>query len=130
MRSTVQRTITLAVFIFAILAFSRVPIHSQTGLPQLGPNPHRTSQGNDSSIPPDMRKNMEKKANQQRQAELKRDTDKLVKLSTELKQYVDKTNENILSLDVIKKADEIEKLAHNVKMKMRGDQYGTNPDIP
>lgn len=77
-----------------------------------------------------MRKNMEKKANQQRQAELKRDTDKLVKLSTELKQYVDKTNENILSLDVIKKADEIEKLAHNVKMKMRGDQYGTNPDIP
>lgn len=129
MRSTVQRTITLAVLIFASVAFSRVPVHSQA-LPQLGPNPPRTSQGNDSSIPPDMRKNMEKKANQQRQAELKRDTDKLVKLSTELKQYVDKTNENILSLDVIKKADEIEKLAHNVKMKMRGDQYGTNPDIP
>lgn len=77
-----------------------------------------------------MRKSMEKKANQQRQAELKRDTEKLVKLSTELKQYVDKTNENILSLDVIKKADEIEKLAHNVKTRMRGEQYGTNPDIP
>ncbi len=77
-----------------------------------------------------MRKSMEKKANQQRQAELKRDTERLVKLSTELKQYVDKTNENILSLDVIKKADEIEKLAHSVKTKMRGEQYGTNPDIP
>lgn len=77
-----------------------------------------------------MCKSMEKKANQQRQAELKRDTERLVKLSTELKQYVDKTNENILSLDVIKKADEIEKLAHNVKTKMRGEQYGTNPNIP
>ena len=71
-----------------------------------------------------MRRDMEKKANQQRQAELKRDTEKLLKLSTELKDYVDKTNENVLSLDVVKKADEIEKLAHSVKMKMRGDQYG------
>jgi hypothetical protein len=64
---------------------------------------------------------MRKKANEQRQAELKRDTDRLLKLSTELKEYVDKSNENVLSLDVIKKADEIEKLAHNVKTKMRGN---------
>jgi len=71
-----------------------------------------------------MRRDMEKKANQRRQAELKRDTERLLKLSTELKDYVDKTNENVLSLDVVKKADEIEKLAHSVKMKMRGDQYG------
>jgi len=68
-----------------------------------------------------MQERMEKEANKQRQAELKRDTDKLLKLSTELKAYVDKSNENVLSLDVIKKADEIEKLAHSVKTKMRGD---------
>jgi hypothetical protein len=64
---------------------------------------------------------MEKKANEQRQAELKRDTDKLVQLSTELKQYVDKSNENVLSVEVLRKAEEIEKLAHSVKTKMRGD---------
>jgi hypothetical protein len=52
---------------------------------------------------------------------LKRDTDKLVQLSTELKEYVDKSNENILSVDVVRKAEEIEKLAHSVKTKMRGD---------
>ena len=46
---------------------------------------------------------------------------RLLKLSTELKDYVDKSNENILSLDVIKKADEIEKLAHSVKTRMRGN---------
>ena len=47
-----------------------------------------------------------------RQQEIKKDTDKLLELANELKQYVDKTNENIISLDVIKKAEQIEKLAH------------------
>jgi hypothetical protein len=44
----------------------------------------------------------------------------LLQLSTELKQYVDKTNENVLSFEVIKKAEEIEKLARSVKDKMKG----------
>jgi hypothetical protein len=61
-----------------------------------------------------------KKLNQDRHASLKRDTDKLLKLSTELKDYVDKSNENMLSVDVVKKAEEIEKLARNVKEKMKG----------
>lgn len=72
------------------------------------------------SMPPQIQKDMEKKANEQRQAELKRDTERLLKLTTELKEYVDKSNENVLSLDVIKKAEEIEKLAHSVRTKMRG----------
>ena len=67
-----------------------------------------------------MEKDMAKKANQQRQAELKRDTEKLLQLATELKTYVDKTNENLLSINVVNKAEEIEKLAHNVREKMRG----------
>jgi hypothetical protein len=61
-----------------------------------------------------------KKANQARQAMLKSDTDKLLKLAVELKDYVDKSNENVLSVDVLKKADEIERLAHSVKDKMKG----------
>ena len=56
----------------------------------------------------------------QRQKDIQKDTDKLLELATELKQYVDKTNEDILSMDVIKKADEIEKLAHSVREKMKG----------
>jgi hypothetical protein len=63
---------------------------------------------------------MAKKANLERQASLKADTDKLLKLSGELKDYVDRSNENVLSLDVVKKAEEIEKLAHSVKEKMKG----------
>jgi len=64
---------------------------------------------------------MAKRANQEREAQLKRDTERLFKLATELKDYVDKSNENTLSLNVIKKADEIEKLAHSVKEKMKGN---------
>jgi len=63
---------------------------------------------------------MAKRAAKERAASLKSDTDKLLKLSVELKQCVDKSDENVLSLDVIKKAEEIEKLAHSVKEKMKG----------
>ena len=68
-----------------------------------------------------MEKDMAKKANEKRQADLKRDTDKLLALATELKQYVDKSNEHLLSMEVIKKAEEIEKLAHSVRDKMKGN---------
>jgi hypothetical protein len=65
-------------------------------------------------------RDLAKKANLSRQALLKADTDKLLKLAVELKDYVDKSNESVLSLDVVKKAEEIEKLAHSVKDKMKG----------
>jgi hypothetical protein len=66
-----------------------------------------------------IQREMQKQRNLQREEEIKRDTDKLLELATQLKQYVDKTNENIISLDVIRKADEIEKLAKSVKEKMK-----------
>ena len=66
-----------------------------------------------------MERDRAKKREQERQAAIKRDTDKLLALATELKEYVDKSNENILSLNVVKKAEEIEKLAHQVKEKMK-----------
>jgi hypothetical protein len=76
------------------------------------------SEGTD--IPQRMVLETAKKANIERQARMKAETAKLFKLAEELRDSVDKTNENILSLDVLKKADEIEKLAHRVKEKMKG----------
>ena len=67
-----------------------------------------------------MTHDLEKRAAKERVAALKSDTDRLLKLSVELKKYVDKSDENILSLEVIKKAEEIEKLARSVKDKMKG----------
>jgi predicted TIM-barrel fold metal-dependent hydrolase len=55
----------------------------------------------------------------ERQMALRHDTERLLSLAAELKQNVDKTSPNILSMDVIKKAQEIKKLAKSVKEKMR-----------
>jgi hypothetical protein len=51
----------------------------------------------------------------ERQKKLEADTDKLLALATDLKKSVDKTNKDILSVDVVKKAEEIEKLARSMK---------------
>jgi predicted transcriptional regulator len=47
------------------------------------------------------------------------DSANLLKLATELKAEVDKTNKDMLSVTVIRKADAIEKLARQVKEKMK-----------
>ncbi len=62
-----------------------------------------------------------KARNEMRQKELKNDSEKLLEMATELKQYVDKTNESVLSVEVIRRAEAIEKLAKNVREKMRGN---------
>ncbi len=58
--------------------------------------------------------------NNDRQKRLVADTEKLLALATDLKTQVDKSTKDTLSVDVIKKADEIEKLAHSVKERMKG----------
>jgi hypothetical protein len=55
----------------------------------------------------------------ERQSQLRLDTEKLVALTAELKLHVDKTGGDILSMDVIKKAQEIQKLAKRVQDKMK-----------
>lgn len=58
-------------------------------------------------------------ANIERKKQILEDTSKLLELATQLKAEVDKTNKDTLSLNVIRKADSIEKLAHGVKEKMK-----------
>jgi len=85
------------------------------GRPGLGTNPadpdpidsHRADQ-------------QERLRNTDRQKRLVADTEKLLALATDLKAQVDKSTKDTLSVDVIKKADEIEKLAHSVKERMKG----------
>lgn len=58
-------------------------------------------------------------ANQQRQVEIRRDTEKMAELMQELKEYLAKSESGVMSVDAIKKVDQIEKLAHGVKGKMK-----------
>lgn len=58
-------------------------------------------------------------ANAERKKQIAEDSEKLLKLASDLKAEVDKTDKDALSLNVIRKADEIERLAHIVKEKMK-----------
>jgi hypothetical protein len=58
-------------------------------------------------------------SNAERKKELSDESAQLLTLAMALKAEVDKTNKDMLSLNVVRKADEIEKLAHNVRTKMK-----------
>jgi hypothetical protein len=48
-----------------------------------------------------------------------KDTARLYELASELKQEMDNTDEDVLSVTVMKKAEEIEKLAEKIKNRMK-----------
>jgi hypothetical protein len=56
----------------------------------------------------------------ERQKRLVEDTDKLLELTTALKEQVNETDKNVLPVDMLKKAEQIEKLAHSVKERIKG----------
>lgn len=58
-------------------------------------------------------------ANAERKKQIAGDTTRLLKLATDLKAELGNTSKDTLSLNVIRRADEIERLAHNVKEKMK-----------
>ena len=58
---------------------------------------------------------------QAREAQIEADTEKLFQLAQELKVEVDKSSKDTMSLSVIKKSEEIEKLARALKQEMRAN---------
>jgi hypothetical protein len=98
--------------------------------PAISPKPRQQgtdgqiTQRGEQDIPkpdPELERKMAKARLTERYTDLKRDSEKLLEMATELKQYVDKSNEQVLSMDVIKKCEEIEKLAKRVRTKMKGE---------
>ncbi|MGD0128827.1 MAG: hypothetical protein ABSF46_26030 [Terriglobia bacterium] len=51
---------------------------------------------------------------------MKRDAKELADLAKDLQEQLDKSNENVLSLGIVDKADKIEKLARKIKSTARG----------
>ena len=69
-----------------------------------------TANGKNAKLSPDARK-----------AQILEDTNRLYRMAEELKAEVAKSNKDILSVAVVKKADEIEKLAKSLKERMRNE---------
>jgi hypothetical protein len=103
--------------LFASSAFAQQP-RLPSGITQGG------SQGtgvNDAPVTSgdDAQKKQQAALNQQREAEIRRDTERMLELTQELNAYLQKSNQNVVSVDAIKKAEQIEKLARSVKSKMK-----------
>lgn len=111
---------------FLLLAFSAAGRTQQQQIPynqprQINPtaaDPH-DPRANDPTIA-SIEQRQSRARNDERQKRLVADTERLLTLATQLHDDVGKTNKNILSLDVVHRADEIEKLAHSVKERMKG----------
>jgi len=84
----------------------------------------RRAQQNPGQEPPETPPNMpnpEKKALEDNDKDMKKKVNRLYELATELKAEVDKTDSSkVMNLSLVKKAEEIEKLARDIKNKGKG----------
>jgi hypothetical protein len=102
----------------AALAAFAAAIRGQNPLPG-PPAPVRPGE-DDPNIPPGM-KSPKKVLLEENQKDIKKNVEKLFDLASQLKEQVEKTDATIvLSLAMVKKADEIERLAHQIKERAKG----------
>ncbi len=98
---------------------AQVPSASQASpapsRPHLGANPTESPDPFNSAASP----RIEKMREDERHKKLMSDAQRLIALTGELKAELDKASKDELSLDVVRKAAEIEKLAHDVKERMK-----------
>ena len=99
------------------------PLHAQSPVirpPQPSQNPvPGQNPGDDNTSPP--MPNAEKKILESNDKDMKKKVEQLYKLASELKEQVEKTDSSkVLNLDLMKKAEEIEKLAHDIRNRSKG----------
>lgn len=92
---------------------------TQSHLPDISGN-HQGDDTGASEMRERMRISAERAENADRRKRMLLDTEKLLALSTELKAEIEKSSKDELSMAVIHKAAEIEKLAHDVQQRMKG----------
>lgn len=107
-------------FVLLSAACCVVPAHAQTAPGPPNPSvPSAAPSFGDSSPDAAMAAKMMKERNADRQKTIVDETNQLLDLAKQLKDAVDKSDKDQLSMQVVKKAEEIEKLAKDVKSKMR-----------
>jgi len=119
-----RRRLRGAAGLFALATFLAVAQQAPPGSPDrpyLIPEANRVPDKNDQmqmQVQAGKRANYEA-ANLERKKQIADDAARLLELATELKKEVDKTDKDTLSVNVIRKAESIEKLAKGVKEKMK-----------
>lgn len=115
LRASLFLVIGSSLLLFPTTALSQVTAPAPPpGFPSAGPPPR--------TVDPSMRRMDEQMAmerNTERQQKIVADTARLLDLAKELNDAVSHSTKNTLSIAVVKKAEEIEKLAKTIKDKMR-----------
>lgn len=93
-------------------------IRGQAPMP-IKPSSQEPKQGQDPDAPP--MPNVEKKILEDNDKDMKKKVERLYELASELKNQVDKTDSTkVLSMDLLKKTEEIEKLARDIRNRSKG----------
>jgi hypothetical protein len=124
---------TLAALVFLVMPCSLVGAQAQKETPpQQGSSDSSNAQGQtsaptdkkptDTSVQKQLEPSKPMTPAEARRAQLMADTQKLYQLTQDLKAEVAKSNKDTLSIAVIKKAEEVERLAKSLKEKMKAVQ--------
>jgi len=85
------------------------------------PSPPRLPREDKTSEPSEPPAGATKSILEQNQKEIKKEIEKLYDLATQLKEEIEKTDSStVLSLSLVKKAEEVEKLARQIKERAKG----------
>ena len=102
------------------LVWAQDNIQQNENLPRLPPLLQQSPNHSDVFVDNNqVQKEQEARFAAMRQEEIKRDSDKLFELSAQLKDQIDKSNGNILSVETLKMVQQIEKLAHGLKQRIK-----------
>jgi hypothetical protein len=93
--------------------------NSQDAASGVPPNQNPAAPAQDNSQNKTTKASRQELQSQQRKDQLTADTAKLLELANELKAEMDKSTKDTLSITVLKKADQVEKLAHKVRDEMK-----------
>lgn len=101
-----------------LLVFINAPVAQQIHLP---PAVSQSQGMGDVPVTPgnDVQRKQAMAANLQRQEEMRKDSEKMLQLMQELNQYLQSKAQGTVSVEELKKAEQIEKLAHSVRSKMK-----------
>jgi peptidoglycan hydrolase CwlO-like protein len=99
---------------------SNLLAHQLPGQNPPHPTPNPGQNPPDESAPPAL-PDAEKKMLENNDKDMKKKVEQLYKLASELKDQVEKTDSSkVLNLELLKKAEEIERLAHDIRSRSKG----------
>jgi hypothetical protein len=109
---------SLGFMLLALLAVSKLASAQQIHLPP-SVSQSQTMENVPVTSGDSVQRQQARAAYEQRQVEIMRDADKMFQLTAELKQSLAASGQKVMSMDDLKKVEQIEKLAHGVKSKMK-----------